>query len=293
MARLTDPWDIIRRQGDSKREFDLEQITDLYDGCVRNFDAEVQRIVAHLKACGLADNTIIVIYSDHGMEFFEHETWGQGNSVRSDFSARVPLIIVDPRLKGGRTCPHVVRSIDVAPTLLDLLGIAAPASLDGVSLASYLKGDDMGMNLAAFNETGIWLTDLPGTPANHLRYPDLLDLLEVPDKRTGTLAIKPAYQTAIIAAKDRMVRVGEWKLTYQPTSDGPLYALFNVSTDPECRRDMAAEHPEVLRELQNRLAEWMSGQRATHLQRASDTVATTGAIDPATGSAAAASAKVR
>ena len=126
MARLTDPWDIIRRQGDSKREFDLEQITDLYDGCVRNFDAEVQRIVAHLEACGLADNTIVVIYSDHGMEFFEHETWGQGNSVRSDFSARVPLIIVDPRLKGARTCPRVVRSIDVAPTLLDLLGIAAP-----------------------------------------------------------------------------------------------------------------------------------------------------------------------
>jgi hypothetical protein len=118
------------------------------------------------------------------------------------------------------------------------------------------------MNLAAFNETGIWLTDLPGTPANHLRYPDLLDLLEVPDKITGTLAIKPVYKAAIIAAKDRMVRIGEWKLTYQPTSNGPLYALFNVSADPECRHDMAAEHPEVLQELQNRLAEWMRGQKA-------------------------------
>src|ERR1700687_4425531 len=136
-----------------------------------------------------------------------------------------------------------------------------------------MRGEALSSELPAFNETGIWLTDLPGTPANHLRYPDLLDLLEVPDKRTGTLAIKPAYQTAIIAAKDRMVRVGEWKLTYQPTSDGPLYALFNVSTDPECRRDMAAERPEVLRELQNRLTEWMSGQRATSPQRASDTAA--------------------
>src|SRR5205814_482442 len=41
MSRLTDPWEIIRRQGDSRKEFDLPQIIDLYDGCVRNFDDEV------------------------------------------------------------------------------------------------------------------------------------------------------------------------------------------------------------------------------------------------------------
>jgi arylsulfatase A-like enzyme len=39
---------------------------------------------------------VVVIYSDHGMEFFEHNTWGQGNSAIGDFSPRVPLIIADP-----------------------------------------------------------------------------------------------------------------------------------------------------------------------------------------------------
>ena len=39
------------------------------------------------KPAGLADNTIVVVYSDHGMEFFEHDTWGQGNSAVGDFSS--------------------------------------------------------------------------------------------------------------------------------------------------------------------------------------------------------------
>ena len=261
MARLTDPWEIIRRQGDSKKEFDLDQIIDLYDGCVRNFDDEAKRILEHLRACGLEDNTIIVIYSDHGMEFFEHGTWGQGNSVRGDYSARVPLVIADPRLSGEAHCSHIVRSIDVAPTLLELAGIAPPESMDGVSLVPYLKGEATDMNLAAYNETGIWLTDVPGMPVDHLRYPNLLELLEVPDKRTGTLAIKPEYQQAIITAKDRMVRVGPWKLIYQPTSGSPLYELFNLDLDPDCRHDVASEHPEIFRELRDLLMHWMVGGR--------------------------------
>ena len=261
MARLTDPWEIIRRQGDTKKDFDLDQVINLYDASVRNFDDEVKRIVEHLKACGLSENTIIAIYSDHGMEFFEHDTWGQGNSVRSDFSARVPLVIADPRLKGIGPCSCVVRTIDVAPTLLELAGIVPPTGMDGVSLVPYLNGDTNDINLAAFNETGIWLTDLPGMPADHLRYPNLLELLEVPDKLSGTLAIKQQYRRAIIAGKDRMVRLGSWKLTYQPTTSGPRYALFDLATDPDCRHDVADAHPHVVRELQRRLTEWMDGSR--------------------------------
>jgi arylsulfatase A-like enzyme/glycosyltransferase involved in cell wall biosynthesis len=261
MARLTDPWDIIRRQGDSRKDFDLEQIIDLYDGCVRNFDDEVKRIVEHVRACGLESNTIIVIYSDHGMEFFEHDTWGQGNSVRGDFSARVPLIIVDPKSQGAGVCTHIVRSIDLAPTLLELAAVTPPAHVDGVSLVPYLKGSPIDMGLPAYSETGIWLTHLPGMPDNHLRYPSLPELLEVPDKRTGTLAIKREYESAITTAKDRMICVGTWKLIYQPTTDGPRYELFNLKADPECRRNVAAVHPEIVSELQEYLEKWMNGAR--------------------------------
>lgn len=256
MARLTDPFDIIRRQGDSRKEFDLDQIVNLYDGCVSQFDAEVGRFLRYIESSGIADSTIIVVYSDHGMELFEHDTWGQGNSVRGDASAKIPLIIVDPRRTAKGVCRRIVRSIDVAPTLLDLLEQPLPP-MDGVSLRPYLDGSGGDLQLDAFSETGIWLTEVPGLPRDHLRYPDLFDLIEVPDKHTGTLVIRPEYREIVVRAKDRMIRSGRWKLTYQPTESGAIYALYDIAADPECKRDVSTAHPDIVEELSARLYVWM------------------------------------
>jgi arylsulfatase A-like enzyme len=257
MAKLRDPWEIIRAQAEPKSKFDLEQVIDLYDGCVRNFDDEVARIVAWLEASKLAENTIIVVFSDHGFEFFEHETWGQGNSAIGDFSARVPIIIADPRLRTARKVSEVVRTVDIAPTLLDLAGVPTVPSMQGVSLAPLMRGEPLSAELPAFNETGVWLTDLPGTPENHLRYPHLPELLEVPDKSIGMISLKEEYVDIIVAAKDRMVRVGDWKLTYQPLVNGAIYRLFNIQDDPGCLRDVIAENPRVAHELRTLLDRWM------------------------------------
>ncbi len=257
MARLTDPFEIIRRQGAPKEEFDLDQIIDLYDGCVAEFDDQVGKMLHHLEACGLASNTIVVVYSDHGMEFFEHGTWGQGNSVLGDHSAHIPLIIADPRQPPGGVVSHITRSIDVAPTLLQLIDIEPPLTMDGTSLLPYMSGKAVDYDLAAFNETGIWLTDLPGTPKNHLRYPDLIELLEIPDKHMGTLAIKPEYENIVVQAKDRMIRTKQWKLVYQAMHEENLYSLFDIINDPECHQDVALQHPEIFLALKKRLLCWM------------------------------------
>ncbi|MDP1679464.1 MAG: sulfatase-like hydrolase/transferase [Candidatus Nitrotoga sp.] len=259
MARLTDPFEIIRRQGDSRKEFDLDQILNLYDGCVKCFDDEVARILAHIEGSGLMQSTIVVIYSDHGMEFFEHETWGQGNSVVGDFSPKVPLVIVDPRRPGGGIVEKTVRSIDVAPTLLDLASVPKPPSMDGKSLEPFLDGKDSVPDLPAFAETGMWLADLPGMPEGHLRYPSLFDLLEVPDTATGTMSIKPEYRARIIEAKDRMIRKGSWKLTYQPLTHGYILQLFDVEADPMCRHNLIEQHPDLADTLWRELSDWIDG----------------------------------
>ena len=257
MAKLTDPFEIIRRQGAPKEEFDLDQIIDLYDGCVAQFDHEVGKMLAHLEACGLADNTIVVVYSDHGMEFFEHDTWGQGNSAVGDFSPRIPLLIRDPRKPGIGKVDQVVRSIDLAPTLLELAGAPAAAGMDGVSLASCFTQPGECPQLDAYNETGIWIADIPGLPDTHLRYPDLLELMEVPDHASGTLAIKPEYAPRIREAKDRMIRGGRWKLTYQPLDDGHLLQLFDVVADPMCKENLIDRHPEIADTLWTKLKGWI------------------------------------
>ncbi|MHB1246458.1 MAG: sulfatase-like hydrolase/transferase [Sulfuriferula sp.] len=266
MAHLSDPFDIIRRQGAPKAEFDLDQIIDLYDGCVAEFDDEVGAMLQHLTTCGLADNTIVVVYSDHGMEFFEHETWGQGNSAVGDFSARIPLIIRDPRAAARDTDNQIVRSVDISPTLLDLANLSIPAAMEGVSLAAAVRGDSTDLGLAAFNETGIWVTDLPGMPENHLRYPNLLELLEVPDKHSGTLAIKQQYREIVCQAKDRMIRVGRWKLVFQPVEGGALYKLFDLETDPACQHNRALDEPEQTAVLKQQLLAWIEKDNRSGLR---------------------------
>lgn len=256
MARLTDPFEIIRRQGEPRAEFDLDQILDLYDGCVKSFDDEAGRILDFLEKSGLTSNTLVMIYSDHGMEFFEHETWGQGNSAIGEHSARIPLILSGYPLTSPRPLEGVTRTVDIAPTLLDLLGLPIPPEMEGVSLAPALRGEPL-PELAAFHETGIWLTEVPGMPKDHLRYPNLLDLLEVPDHASSTLAIKPSYQKLIIAAKDRMIRIGSWKLVYQPLETGDLLKLYDLENDPHCARDIASENPEITARLWARLLEWI------------------------------------
>lgn len=257
MARLTDPFEIIRRQGEPREEFDLDQILDLYDGCVKSFDDEVGRILGYLEESGLAENTLVVVYSDHGMEFFEHATWGQGNSAIGDFSARVPVILSGAPIAEPVRLDCVTRTVDLAPTLIDLLGLPQPEGMDGVSLADALHGGPE-PDLPAFYETGIWLTDLPGMPEDHLRYPSLLDLLDVPDKRSGTLAIKPEFSERIVNAKDRMVRIGRWKLVIRPLENGRLTSLYDLETDPGCLKDVASTHPEITARLWQCLQDWMS-----------------------------------
>jgi arylsulfatase A-like enzyme len=258
MAKLRDPFEIIRSQGEPKTEFDLEQIIDLYDGCVKNFDDEFQRVLDYLDASGLADNTIVAVFSDHGFEFFEHETWGQGNSAIGDFSARVPLLIADPRHPQPHVVTNVVRTVDLAPTLLELLGKPVPPFMEGRSLAPAIRGEALTEDLPAFYETGVWLTDLPGTPKGHLRYPSLPEMLEVPDKRLGMISLQPRYHDIIVAAKDRMVRLGQWKLSYQPLYGEALYQLFNVREDPACRHNVLEENPKVARHLIALLQGWMA-----------------------------------
>jgi arylsulfatase A-like enzyme len=174
-----------------------------------------------------------------------------------DFSPRIPLLIRDPRKPPRGIVDQVVRSIDLAPTLLELAGTRPAPAMEGVSLTPCFSAHDRCPHLDAFNETGMWIADVPGLPDNHLRYPHLLELMEVTDHNTGTLSIKPEYCSRIIAAKDRMIRSGQWKLVYQPLTVGYLLKLFDVESDPGCLHDLSSQHPDIAESLLARLIAWM------------------------------------
>ncbi len=230
MAGLTSPKEIIDLQQKEKAYFDVQQIIDLYDGATANFDDEVGKVLRFLKASKLDKNTVIILYSDHGTDLFEQQSWGQGN-ILSDFSYQIPLIINDPRFQKPHAVDSTVSSIDIAPTLVDLAGLTVPATVDGQSLLPLMNGENQS-DRPAYQETGIWFGEIPGLPENRIRYPSLLELLEVKNKESGTIGLKESYRQRINQAKLKGVRFGDWQLLYFPDLTGGQYQLFHAKTDP-------------------------------------------------------------
>jgi len=79
-------------------------------------------------------------------------------------------------------------------------------------------------------------------------------------KEFKEFAIKEEFRGPIIAAKDRMVRKGRWKLVYQPMTTGVLFRLADMYADPECRNDVSAQHPTVVAELERLLRRWIEAE---------------------------------
>ena len=109
-----------------------------YYACIAFMDEQLGLVLDALDGLGLRDNTVIVLWGDHGWHLGEKGMWAKGTLF--DVSARAPLIIVDPRLKtAGQSCPRIVEFVDIYPTLVELCGLAVPPGLEGRSLASLLN----------------------------------------------------------------------------------------------------------------------------------------------------------
>ena len=109
-----------------------------YAACVSYADAMVGRLLARLDALKLRDNTIIVLWGDHGWHLGEHAIWGK--HALFEESLRSPLIIVHPGLAApGKPTQAMVETLDIFPTVCDLTGLKPPAHLNGQSLMPILK----------------------------------------------------------------------------------------------------------------------------------------------------------
>jgi arylsulfatase A-like enzyme len=132
---------------------DKRRLEALYDGEISYHDDHLARMFAAFESAGLLDDSLVVITSDHGEEFFDHGSVGHGHSMYEEL-LHVPLLVRAPAAAAGagRRTGVEVGLVDVLPTACEVLGVPCPAEVEGRSLVPLLCGARDGSPRAVFSE---------------------------------------------------------------------------------------------------------------------------------------------
>jgi len=139
------------------RPGELEHIEALYDGEIRYTDDHLERLFESLRDKGLWERTLVIFTSDHGEEFGEHGVVGWHGHTLYDELLLVPLIVRFPGdALAGRVVTAQTRSVDLYPTILDVVGVKPPDRIQGVSILPLLNGREGVPPLPAFSQQESW-----------------------------------------------------------------------------------------------------------------------------------------
>jgi arylsulfatase A-like enzyme len=195
----------------------LDYVRALYDGGVAEADLHVGALLDDLERLGLAGTTLVVVTSDHGEDLGDRDPPAPGNHGHAlfDEQALVPLVMRDPTLlpRGVRVAAQV-RTVDVLPTILDRLGVAAPEGLSGRSLVPLVTGEE------------------------HADRPAFL--------RSVKLFTDPPTRLSGLRTGSRKLVVDE---TGRAPGEPPRIALYDLEADPGEREDVASRRPAERRSL--------------------------------------------
>jgi arylsulfatase A-like enzyme len=117
------------------------KLTHAYYASVSYVDAQIGKVLDALEQTGLAANTIVVVWGDHGWHLGEHRVWGK--HTLSEVALKSPLIIKVPGMKDpGRKTRTIVSSIDIYPTLIELCELQMAHATDGKSFAGGFRNSN-------------------------------------------------------------------------------------------------------------------------------------------------------
>ena len=121
-----------------------------YYACVSYVDALVGRLLDELDRLHLSQNTLVVLWGDHGYHLGEQGLWTKANNF--ELSTRVPLVISSPGSSAGNKTNALVELVDVYPTLADLCGLGTPDGVEGISLKPLMENSDRPWKRAVFHQ---------------------------------------------------------------------------------------------------------------------------------------------
>jgi len=237
-ARYQNP--AVPHRGLQMEDRDPPMDRQVYAGMMRAMDRNIGRVLDALDECGLTDNTLVIYINDNGGPALDSEVHSYNQACNAPYRGhkmdvleggiRVPMLARFPgRIEAGRSYHGLCSGMDILPTAFAAAGVAPdlPDPLDGVDLLPFLAGDRDGSP----HETLEWLCYFYG---------------------------RQRAQAGI--------RRDQWKLHQTcGLEEGPVpenWALYDVVNDPGELHDLAAQHPELVRELRTRWSAWRATMQA-------------------------------
>ena len=215
-------------------KFRIEQA--LYDGEIAHNDYQLGKLIQLLKQSGIQKDTILIVIADHGEEFFEKGFRSHGHSLHSSL-VHVPLIFHYPPLVAqGKRISRPVQLIDVFPSLLDLLDIVLPKTLQGHSLAPLMGDGDCEQHLGFSHRGEFW------------------------NWRSFTDMIPRIYGDETHCLVDR-----QWKAVYRVfQGKANTIELYDLDEDHGEKNDLSATEQALARQYEEILVKRISEQEAAY-----------------------------
>jgi arylsulfatase A-like enzyme len=213
----------LRNEGAELSDDDVRWLRQMYDAEIAQLDELLGRFLGWLDERGWLEDALVVVTSDHGEEFQEHGGLLHGRTQFQELLS-VPLIVAGPGVPRGRVIADPVHGVDVAPTLLALMGIESDVARDGLDLTPLLEGKPLPPRLL-YGE------------ADHTNQVDGEHVLDI----------------------KRMVRDGTEKLHLDRHTGAT--ALFDLASDPAESRDLAAERAAAAARLRAELERFDAAAR--------------------------------
>ena len=242
-------------------EIDLElqrTLKHAYLSCISYVDAQVGRMIAALEASGVADNTIVILWSDHGFHLGEMGMWCKATNY--EIGTRVPMIIRTPDMLAdvrGKKTDALVELIDMYPTLCDLAGIDTPQHVQGTSFKPLLTEPKRKWKRAAFSQFPSpalreWAAFPIRPEMRETYFGPLLEEVEARIKtQMGEKWDRDLFENHLMGYSMRTdrYRLVLWKDTRDPAAEPVFTELYDHQSDPSEAVNIADSNSDLVARL--------------------------------------------
>ena len=248
----------------------------------RSFDDHLALILKSLEKNGLRDNTILVVLGRPSPPqkpspltapsplAGSTKPVDAAGSVDADAINNAPIPVIF-HVPGQPFAPGLIRQLtrafDLAPTLLEVLGLPVDPAMEGVSLVPSLKNPELPLALADYGQSPGFPDELPGPEATASDRHHFREHVQLDPAAGYRLVLRD--ESSIIRRKIRWLRTNHWHLVFTPASASAegvdTWQLFDLRSDPDSSRDVKLQNPKVWQSMEMALRRWVDEKKETRI----------------------------